>query len=128
PRGEDRDRAAVGVVGGVCDELIVERPGEALGDRPGVIALEDRFVAIVQPAVADQQTKATGGEEIAMAVGQAVDGGADADRVVVAAPEAALDRYAAGDAVIDIGKRYALKAPIVPACARKDADILRHLL
>jgi hypothetical protein len=64
--GEDMNRAAVGVVGGVGDQLIVGGQGEVLVEGISVIRLEDALVAVVEPAVADQQAKAAGGKEVAL--------------------------------------------------------------
>ena len=60
--------------------MIVRGDREVLVDRVGVIGLEDPLGAVVEPAVADQQAEAAGGEEVAVGVGQAVDRAAEADR------------------------------------------------
>src|SRR3954467_6673839 len=51
---EDRDRTAVGVVGGVVDELVVGGEGQVFIDGVGIVGLDDGLAAIVQRAVADQ--------------------------------------------------------------------------
>ena len=126
--GEDVDRAAVGVVGGVGDQLIVGGKGEVLVDRVGVVGLEDPFVAVVETAVADQQAEAAGRQEIAVRAGKPVDGAADADCVARTSPIAALDRQACRDAAVDVGKGQDLVPAVVPARAGEQADILHELL
>src|SRR5205807_3129241 len=49
--GEDRDRSTVGVVGGICDELIVRGDDDVLGDLVGVERLKNLLGAIVELAV-----------------------------------------------------------------------------
>ena len=48
------DRAAVGVVGGIGDELVVRRQRDLLGERVGVVGLEDALLGVLELAVADQ--------------------------------------------------------------------------
>src|ERR1700738_2258751 len=121
-------RAAVGVVGGVGDELILRRKGEALVDRIGVVGLENALVAIIELAVTDQEAKAARGQEVPVGSRKSVDRAANAERVAGASPIAALDRQAAGETAIDIGKRQDLVLAVVPAGAGKQADILDELL
>ncbi len=54
-----------------------------------------------------------------MCSGQTVDRAAKADRVIGAAPMAALDRDAGRDAAVDIGEGQDLVLAIVPADASK---------
>src|SRR6266705_287391 len=81
PRGQDRDRPAVGVVGGVSDELIVEREIEIFANVVGIIGLEDLFLTVVEPSVADNDAEPAGGDEVAVRFRQGVDGATDADAV-----------------------------------------------
>src|ERR1700733_9198776 len=85
--GEDVGRAAVGVVAGIGDELIIE--GE-LGrgiQRIAVIGLENLFQTIIrQLSVADQDAESTGIEEGDVGAGDAVDDAGNADGVVRPAP------------------------------------------
>src|SRR6516225_9244792 len=96
PAREDRDRPAIGVVGGVADKLIVGGEGDALHDRIGVVGFKNLLGTIIELAVADQQAEAAGGEEVAMRLRQSVDRAADADGVVRSSPIAALDGQSAG--------------------------------
>jgi hypothetical protein len=88
------DRAAVGVVGGVGDQLVIRGQGEILVDRIGIIRLENAFVAIVELAVADQKAETTRRQEIAVRGRQSVDCAADTE----IAPDA-------NDHIIDIKRR-----------------------
>src|ERR1700738_3067947 len=92
--GEDRDRSPIGVIGRICDELIIGGEREVLVNRISVVGLKDSFGAVVALAVADQETEAACGQEIAVRAGEAVNGPADADCVAWAPPIAALDRQA----------------------------------
>ena len=53
--GEDRDRAAIGVVGRIGDELIVrgQRPAGPQADR--IEGLEDSLEPVAQPSVTDEE-------------------------------------------------------------------------
>src|SRR3954452_23427178 len=51
--GENVHRPAIGVIGWICDELIIRSDGEVLLDRKGVIGLQNSFRLIIEPAVAD---------------------------------------------------------------------------
>ena len=66
-------RAAVGVVGGVGDELIVSRQRDRLGQRVGIIGLENALTPVVERAVADQDAEAAGGDEVAMVARERID-------------------------------------------------------
>src|SRR5258708_37157026 len=102
---ENRDRATIGVIGGVGDQLIVRGEREVLVDRKGVIRLEETFVAIIERAVADQQAEAACRQEIAMRGRKSVDGAADPNRIARASPIASFDRHAAGKTAIIFVKR-----------------------
>ena len=75
------DRAAIGVVGRVRNQLIVGGEREVLVDRVSVVGLENSLVAVVETAVADQQAEAAGRQEIAVRAGKPVDRAAQAERV-----------------------------------------------
>ena len=61
-----RDRSAVGVVGGVGDELIVGGQRELLVERVGIVGFEDSLAPVVELAVADQNAEPAGRDEVAM--------------------------------------------------------------
>ena len=115
PCRKDRHRPAVGIVGRIDHELIIRRQREILVDGVGVIGLENPLVVVVEPAVADQETEAAGGEEIAMRAGEPVDGAAESDRIVRTAPIASLHRQARRQAAVDVGERQDFVAAVVPA-------------
>lgn len=119
---------AVSVVGWVSDELIVQCQRRPLVDVERIESLEDRFRAVVERAVADEQAVTAGGEEIAMRGGKAVYGTADADPVTRSSPRRAKDRDATRDTSVDIGERENLVVAVVPAYAGKNADILAECL
>src|ERR1700682_4104056 len=123
-RREDRNGPAVGVVGGIGDELIIERQRTPLVDLICIVRLEDFLFAVVQLAITDQQTYATGSEEIAMRAGETVDRPSNSDCVIRPPPGAALDRDAARHATVDVGERQDLVLAVVPAGAGEDADVL----
>src|ERR1700730_13671002 len=90
-RREDRNRPAVGVVGGIGDELIIESQRTPLVDLICIECLENFLFAVVQLAITDQQTDATGCEEVAVGVGKTVDDASKTDGVIRSTPGAALD-------------------------------------
>src|SRR6478735_12745152 len=100
---EDRDRPAVGVIGRVCDQLIVRGQRDVLVHRIGIVGLKDALLAVVESAVADENTEAAGGQEVAIILRDGIDRAADADDVVRPAPFRALDRQSAGQAAVDVG-------------------------
>src|SRR3954463_4197484 len=70
---ENRHRAAVGVVGGGGDELVVGGQRDLLVQRVGVIGLEDALAPVVERAIADQDAETAGGDEVAVISRQRVD-------------------------------------------------------
>src|SRR5262249_55031678 len=96
PAGEQVDRAAVGVVARIDDELIIERELGRGGERVAVIGFENLLRAGArQLAVADEDPEAAGVEESLVHAGSSVDHGGDAERVVGAAPLFTVDRHPA---------------------------------
>src|SRR5436190_23078731 len=79
--GKNVHRSAIGVIGGIGDELIIRSDGKVLVDRKRVIGLQNSFWLIIEPAVADQQAEAAGREEVAVGAGEAVDGAAEPDPI-----------------------------------------------
>src|SRR5207247_596296 len=68
PGGENRNRAAVGVVRGVDEELIIEGERRRFVDLVGIIGLQNFFFAVIELAVANEQAEAAGREERAVRV------------------------------------------------------------
>ena len=63
PAGKSIYRAAVGVVTGIGDELIVERDFRRIRDGIAVISLDDLFEGVIrQCAVPDQDSQSTSGK------------------------------------------------------------------
>ena len=58
--------AAVGVVGGVRNKLIVVGHRESVVQRKGIIRFQYALAAVIELAVADENAKAASGEEVAM--------------------------------------------------------------
>jgi len=67
--GENVDRAKIAVVGGVGNQLVVQGQGQLLGQRVGIICLEDALAPVVELAVADQDAETGGGGVIAEIAG-----------------------------------------------------------
>jgi hypothetical protein len=57
-------RAAVGVVGGVGDQLVIRGQRQRLVEREGIVGFQDALAAVVERAVADAES--AGGNKIAM--------------------------------------------------------------
>src|ERR1700740_756790 len=123
-----RGRASVAIVGGIDDELIVERdprgkPGEA------VIGLEDPLVARMRElAVANQDAQTAGIQKRLMHASDAVVDAGNAPDVVVASPQLAGNRKPRGDGAIDVGEVERLLLAVGPAGAGEEADIVVDLL
>ena len=66
-------RAAVGVVGGVGDQLVIRGQRQRLVERVRIIGFENPFAPVVERAVADQDAEPAGGDEIAMVARQRID-------------------------------------------------------
>jgi len=69
---DDGGRAAVAVVAGVGDVLIVERHGDAAPDVGGVVSFENLFQAVAQAAVAEDESFASELEIAAVVAGNTV--------------------------------------------------------
>src|ERR1700704_7171820 len=123
PSGEDRYRPAVGIIGRVGDELVIEGQAHDVEQRDRIIGLQDPLGAVIEPAVADQDAEAAGRDEVAVIPRQAVDGGTDAHRIIGPAPGRALDRRAEREALVDVGEGHDLVAGVVPGPAPEPADI-----
>jgi hypothetical protein len=79
--GENIHRAAVGVVTGIHDELIVEADLCRGGDGVAVIGLDNLLEAVIEPPVADDDAGAAGFEVGGVYWRQPVDYAGDADCV-----------------------------------------------
>src|ERR1700733_8162091 len=86
-RSEDIRRAAVGVIAGIGDELIVEGQLDRGIQRVAVIGLENLLQAVIrQLPVADKDAEPASVEESNMRAGDAVDDAGNANGVVGPAP------------------------------------------
>src|ERR1700716_1150852 len=92
---EYRGRPPIGVVGGIGDELIVERQRAPFVEVIGIVCLEDFLWAVVQLAITDQQTDTTRSEEVTVCVREPVDPPPNSDCVIRPPPGGALDRHTA---------------------------------
>ena len=126
--GKHRNRPPVGVVGRVRNELIIKRNGRLLGDPYGIVGLENLLIGVVQPPVADQQSDASGSEEILVNSRKSVDGSRHADGIIWPLPGGPFQHQAAGNALIDVGERQDFIFAVVPAYAGECAEILAERL
>src|SRR6516164_7044978 len=84
---ENIHRPAIGIVGRIAEELVVESEAGRGRHRIAVIGLENPFRAVVgQLPVTDQDTKTTGIEERDVVVADAVDHAGNANDVVRPTP------------------------------------------
>src|SRR5262249_17776733 len=103
--GERIHRTAVPVVGGVRDELVVEADAHLGCKRVAVISLEDFLEpGIGQLSVADEDAQAASIEKRLVHAADAVDDTGDSNGIVRPAPVLAVDRDAARDRSVDVGK------------------------
>src|SRR5260221_3942715 len=127
-QAEDRHGAAIAVVGGVIDALEVEGYIDSLAQFAVVVQLQDFFRAVVEPAVADDETEATGCQEVAVRVGQSVDHPGNAGFVLRPPPTRAFEQQAGRDRFIDLRERPAFGLTVVPAGTEEGAQVARQLL
>jgi len=86
-RAENRDRAAVAIVGGIDDKLIVGSRRKPACDLRAVIALDDVFESVVrQASVADQNAKTARCEIIPGGVREIVDDIGKTGRILLPMP------------------------------------------
>src|SRR5665213_1442760 len=112
PRRDDRDGSAVGVVGGVVHQLIVDRDVQEPGDRRVVIGLQNRFRSRMrQSSVSDQDAEAPGGEILLELARDAVDDAGHGHGVVRPAPALAAQRHPDGQGAVDIGELVGFDRP-----------------
>ena len=129
PPGNKIYRPAVGIVGGIVDELIIEAELRRGGESVAVIGLYDLLqTGVRQLSVADKDAQASGVEKRLVDAGNAVDDPGYANPVV--RPSPLLTRH--GDAclhgAVDVGEVPRLLRPIGPAGAGEHADVLGDLL
>jgi hypothetical protein len=86
PRGKNVDRPAVGVIGGIGDELVIEGKARPLVKAVGVIHLKDLLGLVIERTVADQYSEPSRGEVGARLGREAIKYAGHADFVVGAAP------------------------------------------
>ena len=104
PRPEHGNRAAVAVVGGIGDELIVERdPPER--NRESVIGLDDLFGAGMRQLPSPTRMPSPPSLKNASCIGRnAVDDAGQSERVVRPSPLLAFQRQAGRDGAVDVGE------------------------
>ena len=67
------NRAAVRIVGGVGDQLIIRGQRQIPVECEGIVGFEDPLAPVVERAVADQDAEAAGGDEVAMVARERID-------------------------------------------------------
>src|SRR5713226_8601450 len=128
PRPDDRHWAAVAIVGGIDDELIVGR-GPPIADRKAVVGFQDLLEAgMRQLAVADQDAEPAGIEVSLMHTRNAVDNASDPESVVGPAPPLPGNRGPDRRGAIDVGELVRFAIAVRKAGAREYADAVRNLL
>src|SRR5262249_27400922 len=127
--GERIHRTAVPVVGRVGDELVVEADAHVGGKRVAVIRLKDFLEpGLGQLPIPDDDAQAAGVEKRLGRGADVVDDAGDTNGIVRPAPVLAIDRDAARDRPVDVGKVPRLDVGVGPAGAGEDADRVRDLL
>src|SRR5271157_2579597 len=124
----DLYRAALGVVRGVDDLLEVERYHDSLRYTPVVVRLQNLFQTILQPAVADDEAEAPGGQVIAMRTGYSIEDPSQADPVVWPAPAAPAHDKTGTCRPVDLGKGPRLGVAVVPTQPAEEAEVVSDLL
>src|ERR1700728_107659 len=128
PRGDDRGRAAVFVVTGIDDELVIERQLEVRNGQR-VIGLDDLFrTGMRQHAVADQDAETAVVEKLFVDFGNAVDDAGNAEGIVGSAPLLSSQRETRGGGAVDVGEIIRFDVAIGPARPREHAKLPGDLL
>src|SRR5262245_4490599 len=98
-------RSAVAIVGGVDDELIVERQPYAAAHRKAVVRLEQTLRGRARElAVPDQDSETTGIEKSLRIARDAIEKQRSPDMIVRSFPALAAGREPQGHRLIDVGE------------------------
>ena len=81
---KDRHRAAIAVVCWILHALVIAGDSPLLRRMPGIVGFYDRFRAITEPPIADDESDTPGGEKPALISGKVVPDGGNA--YVIAGP------------------------------------------
>ena len=123
PHAKHRRWAAIAVIGGVDDELVIERHVPGI-DRQLIIGLDDLFQARMrQLSVADLKTQAAGVEKSLVRGRDAVDHAGQSEGIVGPTPLRAFQRQASRHGAIDVGIGVGLDIAAGKARAGKQAEI-----
>ena len=120
---KDVDRAAVAIVGGIRDELVVERGVNVFANLKVVVGFHRFFQSIIELAVSGQDALAARGEELLMNGGDGVDDAGQAKGVIGPSPELPLGAQAQGGGAVHIGVNPGFGVTVVPAQTGENADI-----
>jgi hypothetical protein len=102
PQAGDNYRAAVAVVAGIDDVLHSRREIDSAPDMRRIVGLENVFAAVVQMAIAEEETQSTIGQIILMVFLDSVGEESDAGAILLAMPLGAADSYAFDPSRIDL--------------------------
>src|SRR5262249_14260299 len=124
----DRRRASVAVIRRVGYFLEIKCKLEALQDLQVVIEFEDRFRAVAQSAVADDEVEPAGREVGLVRSRDAVEDVSQAHFVAGSPPARAFQQKAKGRRFVDGREGPGLGMPVAPAQARPEAKVASDLL
>jgi hypothetical protein len=127
-RREDGYRAARAVESRVCDKLVVQGAMEPLGELAIVVHFHDFLRAVAQSTVAVENTQATGLQEQPVPPINPAPHTGQADCILWTPPSRTLDAGAERRRGIGVRKHPGFVLPVIPAEARKHADVLANLL
>jgi len=129
PHAKNVYRPAVGIVGGIADELIVEADFNRGAKSVAVIGLDDLLQPVMrQFAVAYDDAQAAGVEIGRVGAGNAVDDAGDAKRVIRPVPPLAVQRDPCLDRAVAVGVVPRLDIAVGPTRATEHAHGVGHLL
>src|SRR5580692_7576210 len=122
-------RPAIGVVGRVDDELVIEADFRRGGNRVAVISLDDLLqTGMRKHSVADQDAEAAVIQKRLVDAGNSVDDAGEPNGVVRSAPGFAIQGEAGRDAAVDIGEFERFDVAVGPTGADEGAEIGCDLL
>src|SRR5215207_4952465 len=120
---KNRNRAAIGVVAGIVDELIVEGQRRPFIEAVSVVGFDDLLSAVVELAVANQNAEATGGEISAGLARETFYDAGDADLVVRPSPRCTSQHRAEGKTLGAIRPAENFSLSRAPCGPRENAEI-----
>ena len=126
-RGDDH-RTAVAVVTRIDDVLHTGRQVNTAPSVDGVVGLKDVFAAVIQLAVAEQESQTARREIVLVIFLDAVGHERDAGTILLAMPPSAVGSHALREGLVHLRVGEGLGLAVVPSEAAEGGEIVRETL